>query len=64
MVLQPSGLFEPLTLSFGGSSTFQSTNNLVAAETTVVITYDILMTNDLIIHPVFQWIQHPSGKSQ
>jgi porin len=45
----------------GFSSLAQNTNNLTTAETTVEITYDVVVTDYLNIHPAFQWIQHPGG---
>jgi len=45
----------------GFSALNQSINGLTSAETTVEITYDMVVTDYLNIHPAFQWIQHPGG---
>ncbi|MDX8381449.1 MAG: carbohydrate porin [Ghiorsea sp.] len=47
----------------GFSSGYRNANNLKAAETTIEITYDMPFTQDISIHPAYQWIQHPSGDS-
>jgi len=47
----------------GFSPVARNANNLKAAETTIEITYDMPFTQDVSIHPAYQWIQHPSGDS-
>jgi len=40
---------------------YQNSNNLRSAETALEITYAMPLTQEISIHPAYQWIQHPSG---